>query len=288
MKQLKVFSIRFTFKLMFLTFASLYASSQNSKQDAPWFFIQLTDPQFGMYDNNQEFEKETALMEKAVAGINQLRPDFVVITGDFVHNPNSVEQIHEFKRIVAKINSSIPVYYTPGNHDLGQNPGKQSMKRYGGNYGKDRFAFEHKGSAFIGFNSSLVKARLAKQEKKQYNWLVSKLKKFSNDNHGILFCHYPFYNSTPGEPESYSNIGPEYRGKYLSLFEAKGVDAVFSGHLHNNKELNYGHVLMVTTSAVGKPLGNAPSGLRIVKIYGDRIEHVYYGLEELPGSVKFE
>jgi hypothetical protein len=45
---------------------------------------------------------------------------------------------------------------------------------------------------------------------------------------------------------------------------------------------------LITTSALGKPLDKAPSGLRIVKIYGDRIEHAYFGLEELPDSVNFE
>ncbi len=285
--RLKVFSTRIIL-LLILTFIFNYASPQNREDDAPWFFIQLTDPQLGMYDNNQGFKKETALLEKAVTGINQLRPDFVVITGDFVHNQNSIDQIKEFKRIVGTIKPEIPVYFTPGNHDIGQNPDRQRLKRYRHNYGSDRFAFLHKGSTFIGFNSSLIKARLVKQEQKQYNWLVSKLKKYNSATHKILFCHYPFYNSTPGEPESYSNLAPDQREKYLSLFETNGVDAVFSGHLHNNKELTYGQVMLVTTSALGKPLGSAPSGLRIVKIYNNRIEHIYFGLDELPDSIKFE
>ncbi|GAH76052.1 unnamed protein product, partial [marine sediment metagenome] len=42
------------------------------------------------------------------------------------------------------------------------------------------------------------------------------------------------------------------------------------------------------TSAVGKPLGDAPSGLRIVKVFTDSIEHIYYGLDEIPDSIRFE
>ncbi len=64
-----------------------------------------------------------------------------------------------------------------------------------------------------------------------------------------------------------------------------GTDVVFSGHYHNNALNIFGRVELVTTSAVGKPLGNAPSGMRIVKIYSDRIEHEYYGLDELPYSL---
>jgi hypothetical protein len=45
---------------------------------------------------------------------------------------------------------------------------------------------------------------------------------------------------------------------------------------------------MVTTSAVGKPLAKAPSGIRIVKVYSDRIESVYYGLDEIPETITFD
>jgi serine/threonine-protein phosphatase CPPED1 len=262
--------------------------AQKKNQISPWFFIQLTDPQFGMFEKNESFEKETILYEKAVSAINKLRPDFVVITGDFVHNQKSVSQINEFKRITSKINPEIPVYYTPGNHDIGQVPNKQSLKKYRKNYGSDKFSFTHNGSSFVGFNSGLIKAKLEKWEQKQYKWLSKKVKKSRNADHTILFCHYPFFNKTVDEPESYSNIGLEYREKYLSLFETNGVDAIFTGHHHRNNLAGFGKIQLVTTSAVGKPLGDDPSGIRIVKIYIDKIKHEYYGLDELPDSVKFD
>lgn len=257
-------------------------------QNEPWFFIQVTDPQFGMFDNNEGFEKETVLYEKAVAAINNLTPDFVVITGDFVHNSGSELQMNEFKRITANINPGIPVYYVPGNHDIGQIPDKQSLKKYKKNYGSDRFSFTHKGSNMIGFNTSFIKAGQKEHEQKQFKWLNKKLENKRDISHIILFCHYPFFNKSADEPEAYSNIGPEYREKYLSLFEANGVDAVFSGHYHNNAVNNYKGVQLITTSALGKPLGKAPSGMQIVKIYNDRIEHEYYGLDDLPDSIIFK
>lgn len=263
------------------------ALAQNAGSNGPWFFIQITDPQFGMFDNNKSFEKETDLYEKAVAKINILHPDFVVITGDLVHDPNSAAQLNEFKRITAKINPKIPVYYTPGNHDLGQNPDVASLKKYKTNFGDDKFSFEHKGSSFIGFNSSLIKARMEKPEQDQYNWLVKKLKRSQKAQHIVLFCHYPFFNKTVDEPTAYSNIDQEFRGKYLDFFKDNKVNALFTGHYHNNKLLNYGPVQLVTTSALGKPLGDAPSGLRIIKIYPERIDHQYYGLEELPDAVTY-
>ena len=263
------------------------ALAQKKIPDAPWFFIQITDPQFGMFDNNASFGKETELYERAVAKINILNPDFVVITGDFVHDKNSASEINEFNRITAKINSKIPVYYTPGNHDLGQNSDEASLKIYKKNFGSDRFSFDHKGSSFIGFNSSLIKARLEKPEQNQFNWLAKKLNKSRDAQHIVLFCHYPFFNKTVDEPTAYSNIDQDYREKYLNLFRDNKVAALFSGHYHNNKLLNYGQMQLVTTSSLGKPLGDAPSGFRIVKIYRDKIEHTYFGLEELPDSIKY-
>src|ERR1044071_7311783 len=76
----------------------------------PFFFIQLSDPQFGMFTTNRDFAQETANFEFAVATVNRLRPKFVVITGDLVNKPGDAAQIAEFKRISAKIDRSIPVY----------------------------------------------------------------------------------------------------------------------------------------------------------------------------------
>ncbi|HCY43761.1 MAG TPA: metallophosphatase [Prolixibacteraceae bacterium] len=263
------------------------ALAQKKNQVNPWFFIQLTDPQFGMFDSNAGFEKETALYEKAVAEINRLNPDFVVITGDFVNDQNSAAQISEFKRITAKIKPSIPVYYSPGNHDIGQVPTNESLEKYKKNYGSDRFSFRHKGSSFIGFNTGLIKSKLEKPEQAQFSWLTKKLQQSQRSQHIILFTHYPFFNKTADEPEAYSNIGTDYRVKYLGLFEKNGVEAVFSGHHHNNGFATYGNIQMVTTSALGKPLGKAPSGFRIIKVYNDKIEHEFFGLDELPDSVVF-
>jgi predicted phosphodiesterase len=89
------------------------------------------------------------------------------------------------------------------------------------------------------------------------------------------------------EDEKYSNLSLESRQKYLPMFNDHNVRAIFSGHYHNNALATYGNIQLVTTSAVGKPLGEAPSGMRVVKIYKDRVEHEFFGLDELPDSINF-
>ena len=262
-------------------------NAQRKKVASPFFFIQLTDPQFGFIDPGKGFEKETELYEKAVRAINRLKPDFVVITGDFVNSSNDRSQIAEFKRISATIDSKIPVYYTPGNHDIGNIPDNLNIDIYIKDYGYDRFSFRHKKCQFIGFNSCLIKSNTPIFEKSQFDWLKKMVAKSKKADHIILFCHHPFFINSLDEPETYSNIGIERRKKYLDLFSANKVEAIFSGHLHNNATPLYGKIQLVTTSALGKPLGNAPSGLRIVKIFNDKIEHQYYGLDEIPEKVTF-
>jgi serine/threonine-protein phosphatase CPPED1 len=259
--------------------------SQKKNITSPFFFIQVTDPQFGFFDSNNGFAKETELFEKAVDAINRLNPDFVVITGDLVNNLEDKNQINEFKRITAKINPKIPVYYSPGNHNIGQSPVQQDVDSFVSEYGHDRFSFRHNNILFIGLNSVLIKANSPLLEQQQFKWLKKKLMKGKNANHRILFCHYPFFISNPGEAETYSNISPETRIRYLNLFKEYNVDAIFAGHLHNNGFAKSGNMEMVTTSAVGKPLAGVPSGIRIVKVFNDRIESIYYGLDEIPPQI---
>lgn len=134
---------------------------QKQGPKSPWFFIQISDPQLGMFNNNASFEKETILYETAVNKINKLNPDFVVITGDFVHNPNSTSQIEDFKRITSKINSKISLYYMQGNHDVGKSHNKTSVNKYKKNYESVKFSFDHKDSSFTGINSGFIMANLA-------------------------------------------------------------------------------------------------------------------------------
>lgn len=274
------------FKILIILSLTISSLKAQVKSDvAPYFFIQISDTQFGMFNNNKSFEKETQLYEETVNHINRLKPDFVVITGDLINKPDSEEQLAEFKRITAKISPDIPVYLTPGNHDVKNEPDKLSIKQYLKNYQYQWFSFEHKGSRFIGLNSSIIKTDYSKYERKQFNFVRRQLKNSKDAIHKVVFCHYPFFNSKFDEEEGYSNIGFENRKKYLDLFEDNGLDAIFAGHLHDNREVAYKDMQLITTSAVGKPLGDAPSGFRIVKVFPDKIESVYYGLEEVPEAI---
>src|ERR1043166_4149724 len=85
----------------------------------PFSFIQMSDPQFGMYTENKSFEHETANFEFAVAAANRLHPKFVVVTGDLINQPGNAAQAAEYLRIAARLDPGIRLFNVPGNHDVG-------------------------------------------------------------------------------------------------------------------------------------------------------------------------
>ncbi|HSW50715.1 MAG TPA: hypothetical protein VLH09_11100, partial [Bryobacteraceae bacterium] len=60
--------------------ALLLASGLAAQQDDSFFFVQVSDPQFGMHTSDKDFAQETATFEFVVASLNRLRPAFVVAT----------------------------------------------------------------------------------------------------------------------------------------------------------------------------------------------------------------
>ena len=164
----------------------IFCVTKTFAQSEPFYFIQLSDPQFGMLEKNKSFSQETKIMEKVVAVINNLNPAFVVITGDMVNDGEDQNQINEFKRICTLIKKNIPVYVLPGNHDLNQQSTDESISSYMDEYGYDCFCFHLNNSCFIGLNTPIIFANREEKEKKQLVWLEKNLENSQKCNHRLL------------------------------------------------------------------------------------------------------
>src|SRR5512139_1375286 len=81
-----------------------------SGQEQPLYFMMLTDTQMGMYAQDKDFARETANYEFAVATVNRLKPAFLIVLGDLINKDGDANELREFKRITAKIDSSVPIY----------------------------------------------------------------------------------------------------------------------------------------------------------------------------------
>ena len=258
--------------------------------DDPFFFIQLSDPQLGMFTENRDFVQDAANFEFAVTAVNRLKPAFVVITGDLVHKPGDAAQIAEYRRIVAKIDRAIPVYNIAGNHDVENVPTPASLATYTKIFGPDRYTFEHQGLVGIVLNSSVIHSpdKTAEALAEQERWLRGELTRARSGGarHIVVFQHHPWFIKSPTEADQYFNIPLARRAAYLALFREFGVRYLFCGHYHRNAEGRDGEIENITSGPVGKPLGGAKSGIRVAIVRADKIEHRYYELGELPTAIE--
>ena len=254
--------------------------------EKPIFFLQMSDPQFGMFTDNKGFEHETANFEFAMATANRLRPAFVVVCGDLVNKPGDAAQIAEYLRVSHELDGKIPFYSVAGNHDVGNAPTPESLALYRKNIGMDHYSFRAGEFEGIVLNSSVIQhpENAREEERIQKMWLEDELKKAraAGVKQLAVFQHIPWFLKTPDEPDQYFNIPLETRREYLALLKRYGVRYVFAGHLHENSLGKDGDLTMVTTGPVGKPLGTASSGIRVVTVEGDAMTDKYYGLGNLP------
>lgn len=265
-----------------------------SSSKEPFFFIQLSDPQFGLFEArgaapDEGVFPETALYEKAIAAANRLRPAFVVVTGDLVQHSESDTQHAELMRITGQLDNDIPIYLTTGNCDVGNTPTADSLRIYRSKFGKDNYSFDAGGTHCVVLNSSICldPSEVPEEWDSLVEFLRGDLDAHSSDSsHTLVFMHHPLFADSADEPDDGLSIIPlERRRIILDLLREHNTSGVFAGHWHRNHYSGDGDMLMVISGPVGFPLGDDPSGLRVVKVYDDRIEHEYYGMDDLPISI---
>lgn len=249
------------------------------------FFVQFSDTQFGFSNNDIDFVQDTANAEFAVATVNRLKPAFVIVTGDLVNKPGDAAQIAEYKRIMAKVDRSIPVYSVAGNHDVENEPTAASLAAYRSAIGKDYYTFRHGPLLGIVLNSTIIHTplKVADELAQQDRWLRDELSRAGSTGakHVVIFQHHPYFLEKADEADQYFNIPLARRTPLLSLFRESGVRMLIAGHLHRSTESTDGGLPMVVTGPVGRPLGGQ-SGFRIFVVTDTDITHRYYSLGELP------
>jgi predicted MPP superfamily phosphohydrolase len=249
-------------------------------------FIQMSDPQFGMYTKDADFAHETANFEFAIAAANRLMPAFVVVTGDLINKSADAAQAAEYKRIASKLNPKIKLFSVPGNHDVGNEPTVESLAQYRERFGADYYSFRVGDVAGLVLNSNLEKGaeNVPGEAAKMEAWFRNELErvKLTGVKRIIVFQHIPFFLKDSNEEDQYFNIPKTIRGRYLRLLHEYGVQQVFAGHYHRNELGRDGDLEMVTTGPVGMPLEGAKSGLRLVIVKDGAVTHKFYDFGDLP------
>jgi 3',5'-cyclic AMP phosphodiesterase CpdA len=245
-----------------------------------------------MYSKDANFEHETVNFEFAIATANRLKPAFVVITGDLINAPGNAAQAAEFHRIAAKLDSKIPLYNVAGNHDVQNEPTAESLARYRERFGPDYYTFKSGDITGIVLNSNLEKGtkNVPEEAAKMEAWFKSELDKAkaAGAKQILVFQHIPFFQKEPNEPEVYNNVPVDLRQRYLKMMRDAGVKWVFAGHLHYNLEIRGDDLQIVATGPVGMPLDKAKSGIRIVAVTPQGVQHKYFEFGEIPERLELK
>lgn len=244
--------------------------------DRPYVIVQLADVQLGFtaadvsqqngteYVNDLSFEIEC--LERAVAKVNEIKPDAVVFTGDQVHRSWDKEQHDSFMAVVARLDRDIKVFYLPGNHDVVIEEGRVDSSPFTDLYGADRFCHSENGVKLVGVNTNLIKYN-DPSEAQQQEWMKEVLKKESPDEVSLIFGHHPFFLTDVAEDEGYFQITRTKRYEYFDLFSELEVDAVYAGHRHSTFDAAHNDIPMKTMTAVGVQLGPDKSAVRVITVF---------------------
>ena len=277
-------------------------------------FVQMADPQFGMFASISEytdeeiaerharglmfrkaperitgFADEPRLYTAAIEATNRLSPAFAVVCGDLVHDAANQAQVAELARVTALLDDHIPMHLVPGNHDVGEAPTSDSLALYRYRFGPDNYSFDHGDCHFLVINSSVAfdPINVPGEWDNIVQFMIDDLSaaRRRGAQHLVLFTHHPLFQEHAGEADSMWTVPAERREVIVGILRDFDASAVFAGHLHRNVYADDAGLMMITTGAVGYPLGPDPSGIRVVHMQEDAIRHRYYGMDSVPGSL---
>ena len=241
----------------------------------PYVIVQIADAQLGFtasdkcraegreYDENVSYE--LTYLKAAVEMVNEIRPDAVVFTGDQVHHAGNQVEWSAFRRAVSGISKDVKVFHLPGNHDIFVGYNGLNMQPFEERFGKTCFLHEDGNVRLIGLNTNLIKYD-DPGENSQFEWLVASLQKSRKGQATLIFGHHPFFLEDIDEEDGYFQISKDKRKIYFDLFSKNDVDAVFTGHLHDNAAGEYKGIPSMTMTSVSRQLGGAQPSIRVITV----------------------
>lgn len=210
-------------------------------------FLHLSDTHFLKNYNGEfnEFGVDYDPHEKlnyALSLIDYTTIDFVVITGDLIHDGG--EEDYEGLDLLLKtyIPQEIPMYYCLGNHDNKQAFHKAILKEDSSSlYYYEVF---HNGYRLLILDTSNQESHDGEIKQEQEEWIIEKLK-VPSEKGTLIFQHHPLLIGW--EPNvSETRISNTYI-EHLCQSDVRGI---FTGHLHENRHVMVGNIPQHTAAAL--------------------------------------
>jgi alkaline phosphatase D len=221
--------VLFLILLCCLTFA---ASADKNRDQRSFRVIHLSDLHIGL-KTHPEGEAHT---RQAIALVNQLKPDLVIVSGDMSENyPEARQGAYDLLKGL-----QVPYRVVPGNHDVHDDDMSAHRAMYGGDY----FSFEAGGFRFIGMNSQLMgnydrfdapqpvpnHGKAARQSEEMFAWLASLPE---SGKPTFVFQHIPITTDGAPDDKPYWGVHDPYRKQEIEQLKRLHVKDMFAGHWHN-------------------------------------------------------
>jgi hypothetical protein len=212
-----------------------------------FYFLQLSDTHWGFEGKKVNPEAKNTL-KKTIQTVNamELKPDFIVFTGDLTHTTDDDQErrkrLKEFKSMVQELKVK-NLRFLPGEHDASLDEG-QAYKEI---FGETHYTFEHKGIHFIALDN--VSDPSGNVGEKQRAWLASELAKLPKDAPIVVFTHRPLFDLMP----TWDWTTQDGKQVVDLLLPYKNV-VVFYGHIHQENHHMTDHIAHHSAKSLMFPL----------------------------------
>jgi 3',5'-cyclic AMP phosphodiesterase CpdA len=223
--------------------------------------------------------------EKAIDLANAIKPDLVLMGGDMVDEPDSTDQIDAYFRVTGALDEDIPMRWAPGNHDIAPDtviPTPESIAAYRSTFGPDYYVFDMGPASFAMLNTVVIDhpEQVPGEWEAQQGFIAELAARPNRERPLIAIGHHPLFVDHATEEDTYWNLPAERRLPVLAGLKEAGVQLALAGHWHRNSIARDDEFEMVTSGPVGYPLGDDPSGFRMIEITEEGVSHHYLPLPD--------
>ena len=222
-------------------------SEAQSRAVTRFSFIVYGDTR-GARDGVEIQYEHSRVVDSMLAQITELKGSeypvrFVLQSGDAVTNGRNPQQWNvSFVPLINRLTTEgeVPYFLVPGNHELTAAPEglrnyldavsalippEGSVRRL---LGYTTYSFGYGNTFVIALDANIA------EDEKQYDWVKGQLDGLDRRRYVnvIVFCHQAPFSSGPHGGARTESQAFELRARYLPLFNAHHVRAVFSGHEH--------------------------------------------------------